>query len=44
MVSRVSGDGDLDMISKPWQPSRQSAVDEKIHVDFLENMLRQKAQ
>lgn len=38
MVGDVTGNGRLDMISKPWQAGEKNAVDGKIFVLFLENI------
>jgi hypothetical protein len=38
MVGDVTGNGKLDMLSKPWQASEKNAVNGKIFVLFLENI------
>jgi hypothetical protein len=39
-VGDVDGDGDLDICSKPWGPRPWNASGGKMHVDFLENLLK----
>ena len=41
-VGDVDGDGDLDICSKPWGPRAWNGNGGKMHVDFLENMLKRK--
>jgi len=36
----VDGDGDIDIVSKPWGCLSWNGLGGKIHVDFLENLLR----
>jgi len=36
----VDGDGDMDICSKPWGPRSWNAAGGKMHVDFLENLLK----
>jgi hypothetical protein len=36
-VGDVDGDGDIDIVSKPWSASPGNGADGKIHVDYLEN-------
>jgi hypothetical protein len=38
MVGDVTGNGLLDVISKPWRPRPGNAVDGKMYVVFLENL------
>jgi hypothetical protein len=38
----VDGDGDVDICSKPWGPAAWNATGGKVHVDYLENLLRTK--
>jgi hypothetical protein len=42
-VGDVDGDGDVDICSKPWGPRPWNGHDGKMHVDFLENLLRNPA-
>jgi hypothetical protein len=39
-VGDVDGDGDIDICSKPWGPRPWNAYGGKMHVDFLENLLK----
>jgi hypothetical protein len=39
-VGDVDGDGDIDICSKAWGPRSWNGNGGKMHVDFLENMLR----
>jgi hypothetical protein len=39
-VGDVDGDGDVDICSKAWGPRPWNAIGGKMHVDFLENTLR----
>jgi hypothetical protein len=41
-VGDVDGDGDIDICSKPWGVKAWNAAGGKMHVDFLENLLRSK--
>ena len=34
----VDGDGDVDIVSKPWGPARWNGSGGRMHVDFLENL------
>jgi hypothetical protein len=34
----VDGDGDVDIVSKPWGPARWNGNGGRMHVDFLENL------
>jgi hypothetical protein len=36
----VDADGDIDIVSKPWGCLPWKGLGGKIHVDFLENLLR----
>jgi hypothetical protein len=36
----VDRDGDIDICSKPWGPRAWNGNDGKMHVDFLENLLK----
>ena len=36
-VGDVDGDGDIDIVSKPWSASPKNGAGGKIHVDYLEN-------
>ncbi len=36
----VDGDGDIDIFSKPWGVRPWNGNDGKMHVDFLENLLK----
>jgi hypothetical protein len=36
----VGGDGDIDICSKPWGPRPWNGNGGKMHVDFLENLIR----
>ena len=36
----VDNDGDIDIVSKPWGPRPWNGNDGKMHVDFLENVLK----
>jgi hypothetical protein len=38
----VDGDGDLDVVSKPWSASPGNGAGGRFHVDFLENRLKVK--
>ncbi|MBI5384486.1 MAG: VCBS repeat-containing protein [Verrucomicrobia bacterium] len=40
-VGDVDGDGDIDICSKPWGTRPWNGVGGKMHVDFLENRLKQ---
>jgi hypothetical protein len=35
----IDGDGDLDLVSKVWNPWKGSANDGKSHADFIENLI-----
>lgn len=37
-VGDVDGDGDIDIVSKPWNTLPWNGVGGKMHVDFLENL------
>ncbi len=37
-VGDVDGDGDIDIVSKPWGAEAWNGAGGKIHVDFLENL------
>ncbi len=39
----VDGDGDVDLVSKPWGPRPWNATGGTMHVDYLENLLKQPA-
>jgi len=39
-VGDVDADGDIDIVSKPWGALQWNGVGGRIHVDFLENLLR----
>jgi hypothetical protein len=39
-VGDVDGDGDMDICSKPWGPRAWNGSGGKMHVDFLENLLK----
>jgi hypothetical protein len=39
-VGDVDGDGDMDICSKPWGPLAWNGSGGKLHVDFLENLLK----
>jgi hypothetical protein len=39
-VGDVDGDGDIDICSKPWGPRAWNGNGGKMHVDFLENLLK----
>jgi hypothetical protein len=39
-VGDVDGDGDIDICSKPWGPRSWNGNGGKMHVDFLENLMR----
>jgi hypothetical protein len=39
-VGDVDGDGDIDIVSKPWSAAPLNGVGGKMHVDFLENRLK----
>ena len=39
-VGDVDGDGDLDIVSKAWGPRPWDGNEGKMHVDFLENLLK----
>jgi hypothetical protein len=39
-VGDVNGDGDIDIVSKPWGCQPWNGAGGKIHVDFLENFSR----
>jgi hypothetical protein len=41
-VGDVDGDGDIDIVSKPWSAAATNGADGKMHVDFLENRLKVK--
>ena len=38
-VGDVDGDGDVDIVSKPWGPRPWNGAGGAVHVDFLENLL-----
>jgi FG-GAP-like repeat len=38
----VDGDGDVDLCSKPWGIRADNGAGGRMHVDFLENLLREK--
>jgi hypothetical protein len=38
----VDGDGDIDLVSKPWSASPGNGIGGRFHVDFLENLLKVK--
>jgi hypothetical protein len=39
-VGDVDGDGDIDICSKPWGPRSWNGNGGRMHVDFLENLLK----
>lgn len=39
----VDNDGDIDIVSKPWGPRPWNGNGGKMHVDFLENLLKTRA-
>jgi hypothetical protein len=39
-VGDVDGDGDIDICSKPWGAAAWNGAGGKMHVDYLENLLR----
>jgi hypothetical protein len=39
-VGDVDHDGDVDIVSKPWGPRSWNGAGGKMHVDFLENLLK----
>jgi len=39
-VGDVDGDGDIDICSKPWGTRPWNAIGGRMHVDFLENLIR----
>jgi hypothetical protein len=39
-VGDVDGDGDIDIVSKPWGPRPWNGNGGRMHVDFLENLLK----
>jgi hypothetical protein len=39
-VGDVDGDGDIDICSKAWGPRPWNANGGRMHVDFLENLLK----
>lgn len=39
-IGDVDGDGDIDICSKPWVPGRVNALQGRMHVDFMENLLK----
>ena len=39
-VGDVDGDGDIDICSKPWGPCSWNGNGGKMHVDLLENLLK----
>jgi len=41
-VGDVDGDGDIDIVSKAWGPRPWNGNGGKMHVDFLENLFRQR--
>jgi hypothetical protein len=41
-VGDVDGDGDIDIVSKPWGTRAWNGVGGKMHIDFLENLLKSK--
>jgi hypothetical protein len=41
-VGDVDGDGDIDIVSKPWGTRAWNGVGGKMHVDFMENLLKSK--
>jgi FG-GAP-like repeat len=43
-VADVDGDGDIDICSKAWGARPWNGVGGKMHVDYLENLLHDKAQ
>lgn len=42
VVGDVDGDGDLDIASKLWRPSKENANGGRNHADYLENLLVKK--
>jgi len=36
----IDGDGDIDLIGKPWTASPKNAAGGEMHIDFLENRLK----
>jgi hypothetical protein len=42
-VGDVDGDGDIDIVSKPWSAAPTNGAGGKMHVDFLENRLKVKS-
>jgi hypothetical protein len=43
-VGDVDGDGDIDICSKPWGPRPWNGNGGRMHIDFLENLLKHKSQ
>lgn len=41
-VGDVDGDGDIDIVSKPWGTRAWNGAGGKMHVDFMENLLNSK--
>ena len=38
----IEGDGDADLVGKPWRAHAGNAIGGRLHVDFLENLTRSK--